>query len=425
MKKQIVYSFIIAVFVSTFSYAQDAGSKPKKRARVVVTENIAAATPTPTPKRVIIVPSATPGSYSPPKARTSKSPTPARRTYPGSQARTLRYIELQRKIDEAKRRMRSKPLRISYNDPVQTTSIVRIAFYDWNSRRIDYAVISKPLFLTRGNNSLVRSESGKTVRVYTIRGNGVNTPVMVYDSYGRAQLPLVVQYPIEKYGRFREMSYYISTHPGNGTPEVVNVGRTYVRNVLDIARQKLRSKGIFIQPRIVDVAEKLALLEHVDHTRFRTEYHPRIYNDVYTLYALNKGQTYRYSVSRAGAGGMVQMIPATYRMIRSRYYRVGLIPDFVTGMRNHSNAAQAMLLYMQMTWNDLIANSTVRSAMQRGWATQAQLMAAGYNSNPARLPRYIRRGGANWKAYIPRETKVYLRILASIERYVPMRSRAE
>ncbi|MDH3494907.1 MAG: hypothetical protein OEM82_15235, partial [Acidobacteriota bacterium] len=270
---------------------------------------------------------------------------------------------------------------------------------------------------------MTRSEGGKWLRIKTIRGNGVNTPVIITDSRNRTHLPLIVQYPIEKYGRFIEMAYYVSTHPGMVTPETVSAGRLYVRNVLNTARAQLREKGIFIQPKVADIAERLALVEHVDHLRFRTEYHPRIYNDVYMLYALNRGQTYRYSVSSAGAGGMVQMIPATYRMIRSRYYSVGLIPDFVVGMRDHVNAATAMLLYMQMTWNDLVSNSTVYGAMESGIATQEQLMAAGYNSNPSRLAKYIRRGGANWTNHIPRETRVYLEIYSSVERHVPLAPR--
>ena len=425
MSRKILLALLIAVFVPTFLFAQDRQA-PKKRARVVITNNLPVATPT--PRRVIIVKSATPTSNSTrPKPTPRVYQTPPPRVTPataGQTARSLRFLELQSKIEEAKRSMRTKPLRISMSDVTQTTSVVRLAFYDWKMRAVDYVVISKPAFLKRGNNSFIRTERGQTVRVSTIRGNGVNTPVMIFDLYNRPQLPLIVQYPIEKYGRFREMAYYVSTHPGIVTPETVGAGRAYLRNVLNTARQKLRQKGIFIQPKVVDIAERLALVEHVDHSRFRNEYHPRIYNDVYVLYALNKGQTYRYSVSSAGAGGMVQMIPATYRMIRSRYYRVGLIPDFVVGMRNHVNASQAMLLYMQMTWNDLRSNSTVRNAMAQGYATQEQLMAAGYNSNPARLPKYIRRGGAGWKNLIPRETKVYLRIYSSVERYIPMTPRS-
>jgi hypothetical protein len=221
-----------------------------------------------------------------------------------------------------------------------------------------------------------------------------------------------------------ETAYYMSTHPWLVTPEVVNAGRYYVRNVIEIAREKLREKGITISPKIADIAERLATVEHVDHMRFRTEYHPNIFNDIFTLYALNEGQTYRYSVSSAGAGGMVQMIPSTYRMVRSWHPNVPLNPDFVEGMRNHQNAAEAMLLYMRRTWNDLIANSTVSSALSSGIATEEQLMAAGYNSNPARLAGYINRGGANWTALIPRETKVYLQIYDSIEKHVPMTPRS-
>ena len=120
---------------------------------------------------------------------------------------------------------------------------------------------------------------------------------------------------------------------------------------------------------------------------------------------------------------MVQMIPSTYRMIRNLYPNAALNSDFVEGMRNHVNATQAMLLYMQMTWNDLATNATVANSMQTGIATQEQLMAAGYNSNPARLAGYIDRGGENWTSLIPQETKIYLQIFDSLERNVTLTPR--
>jgi hypothetical protein len=427
MNKKILFALIISTFVSLTVVGQDSESKePRKRSRVVVTDNIEISATLPTRKVKII--SSAPATNTLPQPAATPPPTVApsntladNPTIPGPTS--LRYGQIRNKISEAKRQMQVKPLRISITDTEQTHEIVRLAFYDQTQDIVDYAVIRKVDFLDRKSEVLARSDSGQTVRVKTIRGNGVNTPIIIYDSYNRPMLPLLVQYPIEKYGKFREMSYYISTHPGLVTPEIVNAGKLYLRNVLDAAREKLREEGIFIQPKVVDIAERLALVEHVDHARFRNEYHPTIYNDVYTLYALNQGQTYRYSVSSAGAGGMVQMIPSTYRMVRSRYYSVGLMPDFVEGMRNHMNAAKAMLLYMQMTWNDLISNSTVSNAMQEGIATQEQLMAAGYNSNPARLKIYIRRGGANWTNLIPRETKIYLQIYESVERFVPMKPR--
>ncbi len=303
---------------------------------------------------------------------------------------------------------------------VRLTVTRSVQHYDYKTADIDYIVMMKTAFLDKNNAEIsTTTSSGNLVTVKNIRANGVNTPVMIIDAENKAQLPLLVQYPVERNGSYYETAYYISTHPGIVTPEVVGAGKIYIRNILDTARTNLQKKGVFISPQVTDIAERLAVVEHVDHQRFRREYHPNIYNDVYALFALNEGQTYRYSVSSAGAGGMVQMIPWTYNMIRSRYSNVGLMPDFVEGMRNHPNAAQAMLLYMQMTWSDLISNETVYNAVAEKIATPAELMSAGYNSNPAKLPGYIKRGGANWRNLIPKETQIYLQINASMDKYVP------
>jgi hypothetical protein len=308
----------------------------------------------------------------------------------------------------------------STDEPVAFTSLVRIAYHDFRDRKIDYITINKEAFLVNGVQTPVISSGGRQMSLMTIRANGVNTPVVIRDEAGQPHLPLLVQYPVERGGSYMETAYYMSTHPGLVTPEVVNAGRFYVANTIEIARDQLKAKGYFIQPKIADMAERLATVEHVDHLRFRTEFHSNIYNDIFTLYALNEGQTYRYSVSSAGAGGMVQMIPATYRMMRNIYPNAALMPDFVEGMRNHVNATQAMLLYMQMTWNDLMSSPTVQDALATGIARPEHLMAAGYNSNPARLAGYIKRGGASWATLIPRETKIYLQIWDSLERAVAL-----
>jgi hypothetical protein len=336
---------------------------------------------------------------------------------------SLSFSEIKSKIAEAKRQLQSKPQLIASEDPKLQTNFVRIAFMDPRSSKIDFVTLSKDVYLKTGAVNQASSTDGRMITVRTIRSNGTNTPIQVVDGNGVAQLPLMVQYPVEKGGRYIETAYYMSTHPGLVTPEVVNAGKLYVHNVIEIARDRLQQKGFSIQSGVADIAERLATVEHVDHDRFRKEYQKNIYDDIFTLYALNEGQTFRYSVSSAGAGGMVQMIPSTYAMIRSRYPNVGLMPDFVEGMRNHINATQAMLLYMQMTWNDLSSNASVANAMASGIASQKQLMAAGYNSNPAKLGGYLDRGGSNWTNLIPRETQIYLQIFDSLERFVPMGTR--
>jgi hypothetical protein len=337
--------------------------------------------------------------------------------------KTLSFREIKSKIAEAKRHMQTRPLATAAANSPMSGESVRIAYHDWRTDEIDYAVISKESFLSVPTEKLVSSEGGRNLRVRTIRGNGVNTPIVLIDEKGDTHLPLLVQYPVVREGKYIETAYYMSTHPGLVNPEVVSAGKLYVRNIIEIARDRLKEKGITVTPKIADIAERLSTVEHVDHQRFRNEMHKNIYDDIFTLYALNEGQTYRYSVSTAGAGGMVQMIPSTNRMVRSWHPNVPLQVDFVEGMRNHVNAAQAMLLYMNRTWNDLVASPTVMEAYTSGIATQEQLMAAGYNSNPARLAGYIKRGGEGWTNLIPRETKIYLQIYDSLERFVPMAPR--
>jgi len=432
MKKSFsVVAILVGLWVLSVSGQSKSTATPAATPSRVVVSNtmppsqvIKAANPTPTPPSTpLIVSTPVPSQKLPVTAPVTLSQA-SNLNYKG-----LSFAQIKSKIAEAKRLMLARPLNTAMTGPTgipaSITSLVRVAYYDYSDKKIDFIVISKDTFLTPLTLSGALSSSGRPMTIKTIRANGTNTPVEIFDDKGAPQLPLMVQYPVERGGRFIETAYYMSTHPGLITPEVVSAGRLYVRNVIDIAREQLKNKGIFVQPKVADIAEHLAAVEHVDHLRFRTEFQPNIYNDIYTLYALNEGQTYRYSVSSAGAGGMVQMIPATYSMIRRLYPNAALMPDFVEGMRNHVNATQAMLLYMQMTWNDLISRPTIQTAMQTGLATQDQLMAAGYNSNPAKLSGYIDRGGAGWKYLIPQETQIYLQIYASLQSSVTIDPRKQ
>ena len=426
MKSGYFPALIVSLTAVVAAFSQNGVEPTPTPVRLVITNNLPAPTKITAPPAVRprIVPNAPLVSDSPaltgPSAVNSPTPYIDEGNLPKA---SLSFVEIKSKIAEAKRELQSRPQTIASEDPKLATQWVRVAFLNPQTSRIDFISLDKDSYLHTGAVNLATSTDGRSMTVRTIRSNGVNTPIQIVDSNGVAQLPLMVQYPVERGGRFVETAYYMSTHPGLVTPEVVSAGKLYVHNVIEIARDRLRQKGISIQPGIADVAERLATVEHVDHDRFRKEPANNIFSDIFTLYALNEGQTFRYSVSSAGAGGMVQMIPSTYAMIRGRYSNVGLIPDFVEGMRNHVNATQAMLLYMQMTWNDLASNGSVASAMASGIATQKQLMAAGYNSNPARLAGYLDRGGSNWTSLIPRETQIYLQIYGALESFVPMTPR--
>jgi hypothetical protein len=327
--------------------------------------------------------------------------------------------QIQARIVEAERLLKSRPLQTALTSP--SIDLVTIAALDRTASRIHLVTLYKETFLTKGSESTAPSSLGTMLSIRVLRANGVNTAVAIFDSQGRTLVPLVVEFPIEKRGVFREMAYYTSAHPALLSPDLSRSGRAYVHRMIDLAAKRLREKGNVISPQIVEVAERLCLVEHVDHDRFRLENRLALFDEIYSLFALNEPDTYRYSVSSAGAGGMVQMIPWAYNLMRQRHPGVGLTSDFVVGMRNHANALQAMLLYMQDTWNDLAANEDVQYALSAKLATQTELLAAGYNSNAARLPLYIRRGGSSWRTLIPRETQTYLQIYKTLEALVPQK----
>ncbi len=328
---------------------------------------------------------------------------------------------IQARISEAQRMFKTRPKPTAL---VPSIEFVTVAALDRETSRTHFITVSKQTFLTKGAEVNTVTSEGTAVNLRVIRANGVNTAMTIFTPEGKALAPLTIEYPIERGGKFLETAYYTSAHPALLSKDLVRSGQSYVRNMLDLAAKRLRDKGVAISPLLIDVAERLCVVEHVDHGRFRDENRLALYEEIYSLFALNELDTYRYSVSSAGAGGMVQMIPWAYNLERTRHPGVGLIPDFVVGMRNHGNALQAMLLYMHDTWNDLTANDEVKYALGSKIATPSELLAAGYNSNAAKLPGYLKRGGDGWRTLIPRETQMYLQIYKSFEGLVPIQGRA-
>ncbi len=322
---------------------------------------------------------------------------------------------LRGRINEAKRELKKLP--------ADSLDDVTLAVADKNGD-VRTLHATKEEFLQKGGQFTAVSDAGEPLKVEVVRPNYVNTAVRVIDARGEELQPLVVRYPVEREGKLHEVAYYTSAHPAVEDKEVVRAGGEYVRERLDEAARRLAAIGEKIDPAVVDAAERLCHVEHTDHKRFMTENQAALFDEIRTLYALNAGDTYRYSVSSAGAGGMVQMIPPTYYAIREQFPKANLKADFVEGMRDHANATQAMLLYMQDTWDYLKKQDEVAAALDGGLATQAELLAAGYNSNPRKLPGYLARGGAAWRTLIPEETKMYLRIYAAVEANVDFAGRS-
>jgi len=326
---------------------------------------------------------------------------------------TLSSSELATKLADAKKLLQARAT-------VDSVSIA-LAALDPRADQIHVLTLAKEAFLTKGAEFSLTTNLGKEVRLRIIRPNGVNTAVTIKDVSGHSLLPLLVQYPIVRDGSWTENAYYTSAHPSLVSDAVVSEGQRYLATMFGQAVAELQASGVAIPADIIEVAKHLVIVEHTDHKRFKEEDRGEIYPEVLALYALNQGNTFRYSVSSAGAGGMIQMIPKTYAAIRENHSNVRLESDFVNGMQNHANALKAMLLYINDTWNYLDRSESVQQALRSGVATKTELLAAGYNSNPYRLPDYLASGSA-WKDRIPAETQMYLAIYQSVDSHVDFQS---
>jgi len=329
----------------------------------------------------------------------------------------LSSAQVAEKIADAKQLLRSRA--------ALTSTSVTLAALDQETSQINIFSVPKDSFLIKGAKLTATTQLGRSVLARVISANGVNTAVTITDvANGRQFVPLVVQYPIVKSGNITETAYYTSAHPALLSAEVISAGNSYVTTTLETAAKHLADNGVSISRDIINIAEHLVIVEHTDHRRFLNEDRTKIYPEILSLYALNQGDTFRYSVSSAGAGGMIQMIPRTYEGIRQQHPAMDLATDFVSGMRNHANALEAMLLYINDTWNYLQKQDEVQNALRNGVANKSELLAAGYNSNPMRLPLYLKNGGAGWRTLIPAETQMYLSIYSSVDSNVQFSSQA-
>ena len=111
-------------------------------------------------------------------------------------ARILSPPQIQSRIAEAERLLKSRPLQTAKNS--RSIDLVTIAALDRNTSRIHLITVYKEIFLTKGSEITAPSSLGTTLSIRVLRANGVNTAVAIFDNQGRSLVPLVVEFPIEK-----------------------------------------------------------------------------------------------------------------------------------------------------------------------------------------------------------------------------------
>jgi hypothetical protein len=225
------------------------------------------------------------------------------------------------------------------------------------------------------------------------RSNGINSDIQVVQPAGG--LVVAVKYPVSNEGmRFGPGEPVIEAiyTPYCGelkTPDVLQHGVEVIDKFIDRAYSRLADRGVhsraFPSMKVVkvipkDVVRILILNEHIDPSEFTSMGMTRpLVERVLTVVSTNEEKAYAYSVSPAGARGLVQMIPSTYSLILRKYPEAGLKTNFHAGMVDAVNAMVAQVLLCDSDWQ-AIESRTHISADRVG-----PYLAAAYNGGVGRV----------------------------------------
>jgi hypothetical protein len=236
------------------------------------------------------------------------------------------------------------------------------------------------------------------------RDNGINSDIAcIKPAGGRI---LAVKYPVmnerQRFGPGPSVlgAVYTPYSAEISTEEVVTRGVEFQHDLIDraytrLARTRVQSRA-FEGREVVDVippdlVNALLLNEHIDPSEFTgAGMARRLVERVLTIVATNRDKAYAYSISHAGARGLVQMIPSTYRMVLAAYPSAGLMSEFGRGMSDPINAIMAQILLCDLDWQ------TIRRVADIPASRIGPYLAAAYNGGVGRVVRVIANEGTDW-----------------------------
>ena len=162
------------------------------------------------------------------------------------------------------------------------------------------------------------------------RNNGVGSRFEVTYPENMAVLALRTAVRSGK-NSFTEVVYTAYT-PEIDTWQVRKAGLDYVAEQIELARRDLEARKVnligFDGPNddivLPEVALVLSIIEHIDPVRFKNcpeDDKIALVHEVLTIIGANTMNAYAYSKSPAGARGLFQLVPDTYKRLRANIRR--------------------------------------------------------------------------------------------------------
>ena len=255
------------------------------------------------------------------------------------------------------------------------------------------------------------------------KSNGVNTRFTIV--HPEHHIVLALRRPVRHQSGFKEV-VYTPYSADLDIPVVRKAGFDYLRNTLVSARNDLMRRGV--RPRSgepfvgEDLAICLAIIEHIDPGKFESgKYTPeQLINETLVIMGTNRDHAYRYSASRAGARGLFQFIPNTYKRMVQLYPQAGLNKDFIQGMEDHENAAKASFLLFDADLRTL--NNGKSGQIPGGLDTTGRFLASSYNCGSGKTRTALDRYGASWPSGVPLETRIYLKKFDAVWEWLCLRT---
>jgi hypothetical protein len=260
------------------------------------------------------------------------------------------------------------------------------------------------------------------------RENGLNSDIACVAPPGGKII--AVKYPVSndgnRFGSGEQVieAIYTPYSAEIKTEEVVKRGLDVQNGFIDKAYARLRERGVlsraFPGRRVVEVIPKdilrvLLLNEHIDPGEFTSAGATKpLVERVLTVIGTNHDKAYAYSISPAGARGLVQMIPSTYSLLLNRYSAAGLKSNFAAAVGDPINAVMAQVLLCDSDW------ASIRERTDLPAERVGPYLAAAYNGGVGRVLTALSHDQMDWME----EPDQSRRPTMTVSRKVPVRVRS-
>lgn len=243
---------------------------------------------------------------------------------------------------------------------------------------------------------ILTKDAGK---ISVVRSNGVNSEFAI--GGGTNEAVVAIRYTIyNQIKKGKKSTYapqevvYTPYSKALHTPEMIALGEKWFDTTVSDVYAKLRADGVKSRATpgalLADSLDRnfiqsIILIEHLDESALNSNPKGQLETFFVTL-AGNEDSSFNFSRSSAGALGLVQFIPSTYKGIVA-WRNPSLTPDFETGMRDPENAVRAETAYLDYLLSRFpdetrLANANSPEKME-------EMVAAAYNGGVTRVVKAI------------------------------------